>query len=116
MDRTLNRHAIFAALCASAWSIVPAPARADTPAPDARVLALLDALLGYCSKADPSDAAKVEAQLKSAVAGASKETLAKVRSTDAYRKVYDSEVDFIGKVEERNARRICSESIVKSRR
>jgi hypothetical protein len=95
---------------------VPSPARADTPAPDARVLALMDALMGYCSKADPSDAAKIEAQLKSAVAGASKETLAQVRNSDAYRKVYDSEVDFIGKVEERNARRICSESIVKSRR
>jgi hypothetical protein len=112
----LSRHAIFAALCACAWSIVPALARADTSAPDPRVLALADALLGYCSKADPSDAAKVEAHLKAAVAGASKERLAQVRSTDAYRRVYDSEVDFIGKVDERNARRICSESIVKSRR
>ena len=43
------------------------------------------------------------------------QALAKVRQSDQYR-VYDSEVDFIGKVEERNARRLCSESVIKAGR
>jgi hypothetical protein len=111
----LNRHTSFAALWACAW-LVPALVRADGPAPDARTLALADALLGYCSKADPSDAAKVRAQVKLAERGASAQALAKVRQSDQYREVYDSEMDFIGKVEERNAKRVCTESVIKAGR
>ena len=73
-----------------------------------RMLGMTEAVFDYCAKADPKGAAKVHARLKRLVQGASRETLAKVRKSDEYRNARSSMGDFVAKVDERNASRVCS--------
>jgi hypothetical protein len=87
----------------------------DRKAPDPRALGVTEALLDYCAKSDPTDAAKVHNRLKRLMQGASKEALADVRKSSEYQSAHDSEVDFIGKIEPRNAHRLCSGSAAASK-
>jgi hypothetical protein len=48
--------------------------------------------------------------IKQLVRGASEQQLAEVRNSDEYRQAYDSVVDFVGKLDPRNAKRFCSET------
>ena len=48
--------------------------------------------------------------IKQLVQGAGEPQLAEVRKSDEYRKAYDSVVDFVGKIDPRNAKRFCSEA------
>jgi len=48
--------------------------------------------------------------IKQVVQGASEQQLAEVRKSDEYRKAYDSVVDFVGKIDQHNAKRFCSEA------
>jgi hypothetical protein len=86
---------------------VTAPVRGSL---NARTLGITEAVLDYCAKADPTDAAKVHARLKQLVRGATKESLAAARKSDEYLKARSSMEDFVSKVDERNAHRLCSES------
>lgn len=91
---------------------------AAAPVPDSlnsRALGIAEALLEYCAKNDPVGAAKVRERLKQLVQGASKERLAEARRSSEYQSAHDAEVDFIGKVELRNAHRLCSEGATRSR-
>ena len=82
-----------------------------TEAPDARALGTTEAILNYCTQADPADADKYRAQQKLLTAGASPEELDKLRNSDEYRQAYDSMTGFTDKVDKRNAKRVCSESV-----
>ena len=84
-------------------------------APDPHALGMTEAVFDYCAKADPKGAAKVRARLKRLVQGASRETLAKVRKSDEYRKARSSVEDFVAKVDERNASRVCSGPLAASK-
>jgi len=48
--------------------------------------------------------------IKQLVQGASEQQLAEVRNSDEYRKAYDSVVDFVSKIDPRNAKQFCSET------
>jgi hypothetical protein len=97
------------ACCGLAW---PALAQADPHTPDARALGITEAMLDYCSKAYPSSAVKFQYQITRLTQGASAETLAKVRGSEEYRRARDAEGDFVGKVDPRNAKRVCSKPLV----
>ena len=79
-----------------------------------RMLGVTEAVFDYCAKADPKGAVKVRARLKRLVQGASREALAEVRKSDEYRKARSSVDDFLAKVDERNASRMCSGPVAAS--
>jgi hypothetical protein len=90
---------------------VPCLAQTGSEAPDARALGTTEAILNYCTQADPADADKYQAQQKLLAAGASQEELDKLRNSDEYRQAYDSVAGFTDKVDQHNAKRVCSESV-----
>ena len=108
--RYKNKMRSFALLICSVVSL-PCLSQTETEAPDARALGTTEAILNYCSKADPADADKYRAQDKLLIGTASQEELDKVRNSDEYRQAYDSVADFAAKVDEHNAKRVCSESV-----
>lgn len=96
------------------------PVQASSAAPvarslDARSLGIAEALLDYCAQNDPTGAAKVRERLKQLVQGASKQALAEARRSHEYRSAHDSEAAFVGKVDARNAHRLCSQSASQSK-
>ncbi len=97
-------------LLACGCLIAPELASAGAAVPDARALGVAEAMLGYCTKADPAAAAKQREWIKQLVGDASRKTLVEVRQSAEYRKAYDSETGFIAKVESHNIRRLCSEA------
>jgi hypothetical protein len=50
--------------------------------------------------------------IKLLVQGASDQQLARVRSSDEYRKAYDSVVDFVAKIDPHKAKRFCAEASI----
>jgi hypothetical protein len=91
-----------------ATAVQPAAPAPRSERPNPRMLGVTEAMFDYCAKADPKGAAKVHARLKRLVQGASKETLAEVRKSDEYRKARSSVEEFVAKIDERNAPRVCS--------
>jgi len=114
MERRCSKRAALIALLALGWSGVALVAEFKE-APDPHALGMTEAVFDYCAKADPKGAAKVRARLKRLVQGASRETLAKVRKSDEYRKARSSVEDFVAKVDERNASRVCSGPLAASK-
>lgn len=100
---------------AGATAVQAAAAAPVSNSVDARALGMAEALLDYCAKNDPTGGAKVLARLKRLVQGASKEALATARKSGEYQSARDSEAAFLGKVDPRNAHRVCSESAARSR-
>jgi hypothetical protein len=100
-----------------AWGLFLAPAlvRADGPGPDARSLAVAEAVLGYCTKTVPSVAAQQRQRIERLTHDASRQSLTELRKSPEYRQAYDAETDFIAKVTEHNARRLCSESLARNK-
>ena len=108
VERLFSRRTVLIAILALGWSGVALAAECEPQAPDPHALGMTEAVFDYCAKADPKGAAKLRARLKRLVQGASRETLAKVRKSDEYRKARSSVDDFLAKVDERNASRVCS--------
>jgi Asp-tRNA(Asn)/Glu-tRNA(Gln) amidotransferase B subunit len=100
-----------------AWglSLAPALVRADRPGPDARALAVAEAMLGYCTKTVPSVVAQQRQRTERLTHGASRQSLTELRKSPEYRQAFDAETDFIAKVTEHNARRLCSESLARNK-
>jgi hypothetical protein len=78
------------------------------PGPNARALGMTEAILGYCAKVDPSAAVKYQERVKLLAQGAGEETLVEVRKSDEYQQGRDSVAELVGKVDEHNAKRVCS--------
>jgi len=76
---------------------------------DARSLALSDTKRSYCTKLAPSQAGEFETQAKFLERGTSRETLAKLRASGAYKSIYDAEAAFLESVPPENGvRLICA--------
>jgi len=110
-DRIRHRSVCAIALVACAWIATPASVFAGAQAPDARQLGVAESLLTYCSKVDPPTADAYRARIKQLVQGTSEETLVKVRNSDEYRQARASLEDFVSNVNERNAKRMCTNGL-----
>lgn len=95
-------------LALSAW---PAQVPADEPAPNAHAIGIAESMLKYCARVDADAATKLRDKVKTLEQGASRDQLATLRSSDEYRKAFDSVTYFTGKVDEHNAKRLCNESL-----
>ena len=108
-DRLRHGSVCAIALLACAW--IAAPAFAGAPPPDARQLGVTESLLTYCSEVDPPIAGAYRAKIKQLVQGTSEETLVKVRNSDEYQKARTSLDNFVSNVNERNAKRMCTNGL-----
>jgi hypothetical protein len=106
-----------AALAACAGLAVAVCAFAgDAPGPDPRTLGIAESMLSYCAKVDRDTAAGYREKIKHLVQSASEETLAKVRSSSEYLQARASIEDFVAKVDEHNAKRMCTNGLGVRRR
>lgn len=110
-DRIRHGSVCAVTLLVCAWIGAPADVFADAPTLDARQLAVTESLLTYCSKVDPPTASAYRARIKQLVEATSEETLVKVRNSDEYRQAHASLDDFVSNVNERNARRMCTNGL-----
>ena len=101
----------WVALLACCGLAAPMGVFADSPGPDPHTLAITEAILSYCTKVDPAAAARYQEKVKQLVQGASDEALAKVRSSDEYQRARASLDDFVSKVDEHNAKRVCTNDL-----
>jgi hypothetical protein len=107
VSRTLTRpHAWLVGACLA----VPMLVSAQAPAPSAHVLGVAESVLNYCEPLDPAASAKMRSFIEQLVQGVSPKDLDAVRESDEYKKAFDSMNEFVGKVDPRNAKRVCSES------
>lgn len=86
-------------------------ARAEGEGPDPKALAISESLVTYCTKVDSESAAKYRDRIKALVKGVSNDSLAKVRGSDAYRNARASMDDFVSKIDDHNAKRMCSNGL-----
>jgi hypothetical protein len=89
-------------------------ALAEEQKPDPKVLATAEAIIAYCAKADPSTVSKYQDSIQLITKGASDDTLAKVRKSDAYLQAHASVDEFLAKVDEHNAPKVCARSLAQS--
>ena len=92
-----------------------ASARAAEPEPGAQRLGIAEAMTVYCTKADPPAAGKFREAAKQMIKGRSKTALTEMRRSDAYRRAFQSVVQFSAKIDEHNARRFCGQNLPPSR-
>lgn len=105
---SLRKVFVFAAI------LLPGLALADDTLPDARSLATVEAILDYCAKVDPPAASKYQDQIKLMAQGANDDELAKVRKSDEYLQQHASMDEFLAKVDEHNAKKVCAQHLVQS--
>jgi len=82
---------------------------------NAAVLGKTEALLTYCLKAYPGSADTYRRQVTRITQGASEQALISVRNSMEYRRAHADVEDFVGKVDARNVKRMCSESVPAAR-
>jgi hypothetical protein len=99
----------FAAVAIAPWAL------AGEPAPDAKSLATIEAILEHCAKVDPADAANYQKRVQLVTQGAGEETLAKARKTDEYLEAHDLTVESLAGVKEPDAKKICSQALTENR-
>ena len=79
-------------------------------APDPAALGRAEAVLSYCSKAVPAEAASSQHAVRELTKGTSPQLLARLRRSEEYRKAQQAVQDFLAKVDPHNAERVCSRS------
>ncbi len=94
---------------------IGASALAAEPDPGAQRLGIAEAMTVYCTKADPPAAGKFREAAKQLIKGRTKTALTELRHSDAYRRAFQSVVQFSAKIDEHNAKRFCGESLAPSR-
>lgn len=90
-------------------------ALAGQAAPDAKALGRTEAIFSYCAKIDPSSGPKYQERLKLVSHGASDEVIAKVRQSDEYQQAHQSVDDFVSKVDEHNAMKVCTNALAQNK-
>jgi len=90
-------------------------APAQEPAPDAKALGITEALLSYCARVDPTAAPRFQERVKSVAMGASDDVLARLRQSEDYMKAHAAVDDFVAKVDEHNAKKVCMEPPARSK-
>lgn len=103
---------VLALVACTGYAGAPTLALADVQGPDPKELGVTEALLDYCAKAYPESAVKFQYEITRLTQGASAQALARVRSSEPYRRAHDAESDFVSKVDPRNAKRTCSKPLV----
>jgi hypothetical protein len=101
-----------ATLVPGAGSVAVAVAR--TPV-DARALGMSESKGEYCARHDPAAAASVQLQLKLLERGLGEDRLAEIRRSEAYRAAFEAETMFLGRVDDRNATRVCEAAAARHR-
>jgi hypothetical protein len=111
-NRTVKGPTRWAAWAACAALAVAVCAFADdAPGPDPHALGVAESLLSYCTRVDPAAAAGYKEKIKQLVRSANEETLAKVRSSSEYLQARASIEEFVAKVDEHNAKRMCTNGL-----
>jgi hypothetical protein len=82
---------------------------------NAQLLGITESVLQYCSKTDAANAVKLQARVEQLVQGASEEAVARIRKTREYRTAYDSATDFVSKVADQNASKVCTDALAESK-
>ena len=95
--------------------LAPVLARAEGVAVDAKALGTTEALLNYCSKADPGSVERIRQQVTRIRKGASDQAIAQTRNSAEYRKAGASVKDFVEKIDPHNVKKVCSESVATAR-
>jgi hypothetical protein len=90
-------------------------AYAEEPAPNAQVLGTVEALLGFCAKADPASAAQYREQLKQLTQGSTEKALAEARKKDEYRQGHALVDESVAKIDQAHAKKVCSESLAENK-
>ncbi len=99
------------ALCACAFLAAPPLVLAEETAPDPRTLGMAEAILNYCARLDPAAAAKYQQQGKLLLQDASKKVLENVRRSSEYQQAYDAANESVAKLDEHEAKQVCSSSL-----
>jgi hypothetical protein len=115
MNRLIKASLGEVVLVASGLVTVPAMADDARPTIDGRTLGITEVILNYCASIDPASADKYRRQVRMLTQGASETALAEVRSSEAYQTAHASMEEFVSKVDEHNAKKVCSESINSAR-
>lgn len=88
-----------------------APANATAEKINARALGILESVRHYCAPIDPAAVAKLDDRIKALENGASEKTIASVRASPDYLKAHSTMDEFVSKVDDRNAKKMCSEDV-----
>jgi len=91
--------------------VLQAPAHADPQKINARALGILESVRHYCAPIDPASVAKLDEKIKALENGVSEKTLAGVRASPDYLKAHSSMDEFVSKVDDRNAKKMCAEDV-----
>ncbi len=111
MKKKLNRHFVTWAVWVLSCSL-PLVTHADQQtSPDAKSLAIIDRVLEYCGPIDPAVAEGLREKIKRLTKGLSEQQVTQLRQTPEYQAAYSSMGEFVGKVDEHNARKLCTESV-----
>lgn len=84
----------------TAWPAVPASI-------DARALGLGESQVAYCAGHDAKLGDSARRRLELSEHGLGPAQLVAMRRSDAYRAAFDAETTFLGRVDDRNATRVC---------
>jgi hypothetical protein len=95
---------------AAGWLALPSLAQADGPALNAQTLGFTESVLNYCGPIEPALALKLREKVKQLVERATEQQIAEARNSDEYRKAYDSVSELVARVDQHDAKRICSAS------
>ena len=77
----------------------------------AKSLAIMDRVLQYCGTVDPGAAGKLRQKIQDLTKGLTQQQVADLRQTQEYQAAYASMEEFVGQVDEHNAKKVCSESL-----
>jgi len=93
----------------------PVPVAAPSGVVDARVLGVSESKIDYCTQHDPAAADSLRSRLQLGEHDLDAGQLAALRRSDAYRAAFDAETSFLGRVDDRNAARVCESSPARRR-
>jgi hypothetical protein len=106
-----KRNKAFLTWMMCGWCLLPWASQAgEVPAGSAKMLAIAESVLHFCGSVDPIATAKLQAKIKELVKGLSEQQVAQLRQSTEYQSAYSSMEEFVGKVDEHNAKQVCSES------
>ncbi len=94
-------------LCLCAAVALPQFAAAESAA-DAQGMAIVQAVLSFCAKVDPKNAASFQAQERNVVPGGSEKQLESVRESGAYKQAFKSITDVLEELPRSAAAQTCA--------
>jgi len=98
-------------MCLVASIVAPDGVLAGGAAPDPKPLAIAEAILEYCAKFDPAAVATYREQVKLLLKGTSEDVLTKLRKSNEYKLAHGQVVEFLAKVDDHNAKKVCARRV-----